>query len=278
MKNEIKSFWHNHPNARHLLKSREGTKEFFEEHDGVVKRLCPYLHEVLDYERCRGKRVLEVGCGMGGQARQMAEKANEFYAIDLAPKSIELTRKRFRIYGINTERIFQGDAENLPFKDASFDLVYSNGVIHHTPDTAKAAKDIFRVMKPDAEAIIMVYHKNSVFWWWDIMIKNKVYYALVKIMPEYIIRIAARFKPSLLSLKVNLADTPWCALGQYSLAAADGHGNPHTKVFTKKEAKELFADFTVIRFDIRGLRNKIFYRFRKIEKRFGFLLFIYLRK
>lgn len=277
-KNQIKHFWHTHPNARHLVKGRETTKEFFEEHDRIIDDLSPYLPLVLDYEGCSGKRVLEVGCGMGGQARFMAQKAKEFFAVDLAPKSIELTRKRFAIYNLNPFNILQSDAENLPFKNEVFDRVCSNGVIHSTPNTPKAAREIYRVLKKDSEAVIMVYYKNSIFWWYDLMIRLRVYYTLVKILPEPIIRLLARLRPSLSGLKEDLNKTAWPRLGEYCLAACDGQGNPHNKVYTKKQARELFKDFSRISFDVRGLRNKFFDRFRFIEKRFGFLLFIYLKK
>ena len=80
--------------------------------------------------------------------------------IDLSPRAIEHTRKRLKIYGFKSE-VGEGDAEKLPFHDAKFDLVYSWGVLHHSPNTSEAINEVYRVLRPNGIARIMIYHKYS---------------------------------------------------------------------------------------------------------------------
>ena len=80
--------------------------------------------------------------------------------VDLASGHLELAKRNFELRGLQgTFR--HGDSENIPFNDNSFDLVYSNGVIHHTPNTTQVVKEIYRVLKPGGRCIIMVYAENS---------------------------------------------------------------------------------------------------------------------
>src|SRR5262249_12233532 len=103
---------------------------------------------------------LEVGCGMGCMAMNWAQRGAEVTAIDLNPTSVEQTRRRFDLLKLDGD-IKQADAEALPFGNDSFDYVYSWGVLHHTPGTAKAIEEIRRVLKPGAEAGVMLYHRAS---------------------------------------------------------------------------------------------------------------------
>lgn len=105
-------------------------------------------------------QFLEIGCGMGTDALQIAKKGIEVTAIDLTDEGIRLAKDRFSLNNYSADlRI--ADAENLPFEDTYFDIVYSFGVLHHIPDTQKAINEIYRVLKPGGEAYIMLYNKIS---------------------------------------------------------------------------------------------------------------------
>lgn len=147
-----------------------GTRRFYELADSVFHRWNQPLHDatgefgrIFEYERFRGKKVLEVGCGMGCMAGHWAAHGAHVTAVDLNPVAIEKTRQRFAIFGYQGD-IRESDGESLPFPDKSFDFVFSWGVIHHTPGIVKAAAEMYRVLKPGGKLGLMLYNRNSVLY------------------------------------------------------------------------------------------------------------------
>lgn len=123
--------------------------------------LEPFLPGFARFEDARGRHVLEIGVGMGADHLEWALSApRSLTGVDLTRQAIELTRARLALHGLGS-RLLVTDAERLPFGDASFDLVYSWGVIHHSPDTAAAAREIARVLRPGGRARVMIYHRRS---------------------------------------------------------------------------------------------------------------------
>lgn len=123
--------------------------------------LEPYIASFARFEEGEGRDVLEIGVGMGADHAQWAlSKPRSLYGIDLTPRSIEHTRTRFTCEGLSSD-LRVGDAEALPFADDSFDLVYSWGVLHHSPNTERCLREVHRVLRPGGIARIMVYHRWS---------------------------------------------------------------------------------------------------------------------
>jgi SAM-dependent methyltransferase len=123
---------------------------------------APWMPEELDYDGTRGLDVLDVGCGQGIDLVLYARAGARVTGIDLTPRHVELARAHTAGLGVT---VVEGDAESLPFADASFDRVSSNGVLHHTPDIAAALREIRRVLRPGGEACIVVYNRNSFHYW-----------------------------------------------------------------------------------------------------------------
>ena len=124
--------------------------------------LEPYIFEFARFDEGRGRDVLEIGVGMGADHLEWAkESPRSLTGIDLTPRAIELTRARLDTYGL-TSSLECGDAECLPFPDESFDLVYSWGVLHHSPDTPRAVAEVYRVLRPGGVARVMIYHRWSI--------------------------------------------------------------------------------------------------------------------
>jgi len=99
---------------------------------------------------------------MGADHLEWAKsKPRSLTGIDLTPRAVEFTKQRFQLFGYES-RLEVGDAENLPFPDNSFDLIYSWGVLHHSPDTPRAIEQVQRVLRPGGTARIMIYHYFSV--------------------------------------------------------------------------------------------------------------------
>ena len=115
---------------------------------------------IIPVDGLRGRRVLEIGCGMGLHSEVMARAGATLTSIDLSDTSIEATRRRLELKGLSAN-VLQMDAEALQFDAQTFDFVWSWGVIHHSSRTARVVREIARVMKPDAECRIMVYNREG---------------------------------------------------------------------------------------------------------------------
>jgi SAM-dependent methyltransferase len=123
--------------------------------------LEPYLRPFARFREAAGRDVLEVGVGMGADHLELAKaRPRRLCGVDLTERAIALTRTRLGFAGLTSD-LRVADAEMLPFPDASFDLVYSYGVLHHSPDTARAVDEVARVLRPGGRARIMIYHKWS---------------------------------------------------------------------------------------------------------------------
>ena len=124
--------------------------------------LEPYIFEFAGFQEGAGRRVLEVGVGMGADHLEWAKARPELLAgIDLTPRAVEYTRSRLEPYGLRS-KLLVADAESLPFDDDSFDIAYSWGVLHHTPDTFRAVQEVRRVLRPGGTARVMIYHSHSI--------------------------------------------------------------------------------------------------------------------
>lgn len=133
----------------------------YEEQANKRYALEPYIFEFAGFADARGKHVLEIGLGLGADHEQFARNGAVIWGIDLTARSVQHVRRRFALLNL-PPRVQVGDAESLPFPDESFDIVYSWGVLHHTPKTSVALREVLRVLKPGGEARIMIYHKHSV--------------------------------------------------------------------------------------------------------------------
>lgn len=126
----------------------------------VRYELEPFIAEFARFEECRGLRVLEIGVGLGADHQRFAEAGAELYGIDLTDRAVAHTRRRLALFGC-VSHLAVGDAEALSFREGCFDVVYSWGVLHHTPDTPKAVAEVHRVLNARGTARVMMYHKWS---------------------------------------------------------------------------------------------------------------------
>ena len=159
---EVEAYWNQRPcNIRHSSKEI-GTRAYFDEVERRKYFVESHIPEFADFSRWNGKRVLEVGCGIGTDATNFARAGAQYTGAELSESSLVLAQKRFGVYGLNG-RFVRCSAENLSehIERNSFDLVYSFGVIHHTVNQRAAVSEIRKVTKGDGEFRMMVYAKNS---------------------------------------------------------------------------------------------------------------------
>ena len=160
LKAQVQEYWDEHPCGTQFTDLEWGSREFYRAVEEDRYQRQPFMAEAVGFDRYPGQDLLEIGCGLGTDLLQFAGGGARVIGLDLTVRSVALARNRFDLEDV--PGIFlTGDAENLPFPDASFDVVYSFGVLHHTPDTARAVREIRRVLRPGGEAVIMLYHSNS---------------------------------------------------------------------------------------------------------------------
>ena len=155
-KNDVRDFWNSDPCGTRYLEGRED----FDAHAHARYTLEPHIFDFAQFQSARGLRVLEIGVGMGADYLEWLKAGAIATGIDLSAVSIEKARQRCLLAGYEPD-LRVADAENLPFNDSSFDLVYSYGVMHHSPDTARCIREARRVLKPGGKARIMIYHHPS---------------------------------------------------------------------------------------------------------------------
>lgn len=246
LKERVRAFWQAHPCGTKFSDAEIGTREFFERVEAHRYAKEWHIPDAADFAGARGLRVLEIGCGLGTDGAQFAKAGADYTGVDLTDAAIDLARKRFEASGLPGEfRV--ADAEHLDFADDSFDLVYSHGVLHHTPDTARAVQEIHRVLKPGGRAIVMLYHRGSYNYRVGIRLLRRAGAGLLK--SESGIRVVHRLTGEPLdSLREhaglltgrNDGDT---SSDEFLSQSTDGAGNPLARVYSRREARELFKDF-----------------------------------
>jgi ubiquinone/menaquinone biosynthesis C-methylase UbiE len=210
LKKQEKEFWEEASCGERLYLD-EPSSEGYLKHLQKRYELEPEILTFAQFEKHKGHKVLEIGLGLGADHQKWAEAGAFLFGADLTQRAVEHTKRRFDLLGLTT-RLQVADAENLPFQDNIFDLVYSWGVLMCTPDTQKAIKEVYRILKPGGTAKIMIYHKYSMvgYMLW-------LRYALLRGRPL----------------------TPLLDIYMRNLES------PGTKAYSVEEARKLFLDFEI---------------------------------
>lgn len=165
---DVRLFWDKRPcNIKHSNK-RVGSKEYFDEVEKRKYFVEPHIPKFAEFEKWKNKKVLEIGCGIGTDSINFARNDADLTCVELSEESLKICKTRFEIYNLHAKFYF-GDCEELSsfLPIEKYDLIYSFGVLHHTPDINKVIEEIKKYMNEDSILKIMVYAKNS---WKDIMI------------------------------------------------------------------------------------------------------------
>lgn len=190
-------------------------------------RLRDYMtvHE-MPLEDLKGKKVLELGSGAGGHSALFAKYGAIMTSADITFSRAKATQVKFDLMGdlaIGCQSM-QSDAENLPFADDTFDIVYSNGVLHHTPNTEKAIEDVYRVLKPGGQAVIMLYCKDSWHYWINMFLCVGILTGKIFTGPNWLGRA-----------------TEWGGKNAQTIK------NPITRCYSARGVRKLFASFEGLR-------------------------------
>lgn len=259
LKTRVHDFWQANPCGTKFADAEIGTRRFFDAIERHRYQTEWHIPEVVDFPRWRDSTVLEVGCGLGTDAINFARAGAFYTGVDLTEASIELVRRRFE-FEDQTADLRVADAEALPFADDSFDLVYSHGVLHHTPDTQRAVDEIHRVLGPGGIAMVMVYHKNSYNYRVNIMALRRLGARMLAFDwgPALVHRLTGEDENRLRELqRIYRQD------GKQMLSAeeflnqnTDGAGNPLARAYTRREAVEMFARFPEVHTEVHFLNKR----------------------
>lgn len=211
-KEAVREFWQREScGSRYLV--GEDERQRLAEHARRRLELEPYIPEFAGFGSARGKKVLEIGVGLGADFVQWCRAGADATGVDLTPAAIEATQRRCELEDFHPA-LRVADAEALPFADGSFDIVYSWGALHHSPDTPRCVDEVWRVLKPGGTARIMIYGRPS---WVAVMLW--VRYALLR-------------------------GRPWWSLYDVVFHHLE---SPGTKTYSDREARQLVSRFRDLR-------------------------------
>ncbi len=212
-KDSVKHFWENASCGEELYLGSKDYDGYLQQSRRRYELEGDLIFPFASFKNTKNLKVLEIGVGLGSDHQLFAEAGAELYGIDLTARSIMHTSQRFKLLGLKSS-LEVSDAENLDFEDENFDVVYSWGVIHHSPKTQLAINEIYRVLRPGGEAKIMIYHKWS------------------------ILGLMLWIRYALLTLK------PWRSLNYIYSNYLE---SPGTKAYSVIEATSMFSEFSSIK-------------------------------
>ncbi len=162
----VRDYWEQASCGTDRTERPKHSLEYFEEIEKFRYDHEPYIHSFAQFTRWRGKDVLEVGVGAGTDFLQWARAGANAHGVDLTLEAVENVQQRLSVYGLAAKSLVNCNAEQIPHKSNSFDLVYSWGVIHHAENMEKVFDEIYRVVKPGGTIKIMVYNIRSMHSWY----------------------------------------------------------------------------------------------------------------
>jgi len=251
----IRDFWEENPcGEHHVVGDGSGPDDpaaFFFTYDRLRYATQRHLLKNFDALDFRGKRVLEIGIGQGSDAQQMIDRGAHYYGVDLTAESCRRAVLRFGIFRKPYKAVVQANATALPFKDKSFDIIYSHGALHHIPEIRKAAGEFSRVLAGDGKVIIMLYARRSLNYYVSILFLRRVLfiglYVLDRLTAGRLIK--RRVFRKHISNASAIGLRRYLSKDTFLSRNTDGPDNPYSRVYSRSEVAAVFNAFSFFRFD-----------------------------
>ncbi|QQR49710.1 class I SAM-dependent methyltransferase [bacterium] len=212
-KESVARYWNQASCGTEFIHEAKHSREYFEAIEDFRYTIEPEIFAFAQFTRFHNKKILEVGVGAGTDFLQWVRAGAQAYGVDLTQEAVTNVLHRLAIYNLTACDVHVADAEKLNFDNNSFDLVYSWGVIHHSPDPVQCLREIVRVTKPGGAIKIMVYNRRSLFAWYQYLqfglLLGKPFTSMKKILAQH-------------------------------------QESPGTQAYTFKEIKKILKDFPVI--------------------------------
>ena len=248
LKERVRAFWQENPCGTKFADAPPGSRRFYqlvEEHRYQKEWHIP---TAAGFAETKDLSVLEVGCGLGTDGAQFAKAGALYTGIDLTEAAVDLAKQRFELFQL-PGNFYVADAEHLDFPDNSFDIVYSHGVLHHTPDTASAVREIHRILRPRGKAVVMLYHRDSYNYRVNISMLRRAGVQLLRWPAGMkLVHLLTGEPEDSLREHARQLQTQSQYLGsqEFLNRNTDGAGNPLARVYSRTEARELFKDFAQV--------------------------------
>lgn len=256
---KIAEFWDTHPCGEDFISESEGA-DFFRQADRIKNQLEPHISNNLRKYDFHGKRILEIGLGQGCEAQKIIQGGGIYNGIDITPESVRRVKDRCRIFSLPYESIQVMNAESMKFEDGSFDVVFTHGVIHHSPRIANIVQEIYRVLRDHGQVIAMVYHRNSINYQFSIRLIRRAGIFLLSLpgAVSLVSRLTGekreRLQKHLFSFKRE--GLGYLRMENFIHKATDGPDNVFSSVFSKRELEGLFCKFNDLRFSVHYLNER----------------------
>jgi ubiquinone/menaquinone biosynthesis C-methylase UbiE len=290
-RDQRRSFWTRYQPGFRFTDAQVGTAQFFSDVERHRYELEPHIPEVVRFPAWRGRDVLEAGCGIATDGVQFARAGSRYTGVDFSSTALDLARRRFELEGVEGSFV-QCSVTDLPFPDGSFDLVYSNGVIHHEPRTEQVVSEFHRVLRPGATALVMVYHRDSFNYRFSIMTVRRSLAALLSLpgVAAAVSKATGEHRDVLQGHRELLSEHGVRYLLDRDLFLShntDGPGNPLSKVYSRNEIRRLFGAFAQVHTAVRFLNLRLYpggHRLagsplgRRLERRWGWHLYVSARR
>lgn len=247
---EVRTFWEAHPCGEETS-TAENSLEYFLGIEDYRYRNAPFILKIAQPEQFAGRRVLEIGCGLGTDGAQFAKAGADYVGVDLTQAAVELARRNLSARGLQAE-FLTVDAEQLPFRAGSFDHVYSFGVIHHTPNPTVVMDEIHRVLRPGGTVTAAVYNRTSINYYVEIMFLRRLGRILLRPSwaPHLLSKTLGLARTKLDGHRENLFRIPRPTREQWISMNTDGPDCPLARVYSVEEARALFARFADVRSEV----------------------------
>ena len=260
LKEQVRAFWQSHPCGTKFTEGVElGSPEFFRRVEEFRYAKEGHILVAADFASAGGLKVLEIGCGLGTDGVQFAKAGADYTGVDLTEAAVELARRNFEWRNLPGQ-FRTADAEKLEFADDTFDLVYSHGVLHHTPDTARAVREVHRVLKPGGRAVVMLYHRDSLNYRLNIGLLRRAGAHLLR--TDTGLRLVHRLTGEPIELlrehaaRVREDARRYFSPAEFLSQNTDGPGNPLARVYSRAEVRRLFKDFAEVETAVHFLNKR----------------------
>ncbi|MDQ1358542.1 MAG: hypothetical protein QOG44_2915 [Acidimicrobiaceae bacterium] len=238
-------FWSDYQPGFRFAHSPVGTKGFFEEVSAYRLAVEPHIDGVVHFDQWAGKDVLEAGCGIGTDGARFASGGARYTGADFSGTALSLARRRFQLEGLDG-RFLKSSLTHLPFRDCSFDLVFSHGVIHHIRDVESVVREFRRVLRAGGTALVMVYHRHSLNYHLTIQTVRRAAAGLLLLPggPKVVAKVTHEPEEVLDGQRQLLTEhgLRYLTNGELFLSNnTDGPGNPYSRVYSRAELRALFG-------------------------------------
>jgi ubiquinone/menaquinone biosynthesis C-methylase UbiE len=261
---KVQEFWDAKPCDSDVSTRLQGERPYYLEIERDRYSHQAHINRIMDWIDWNGKVVLEIGTGVGTDARNIIRRGGKYHGINVDQGSVDATKNALEVFDVEGE-VSRCSATGLVFPDDSFDVVYSFGVLHHIPDARQAVSEIKRVLKPGGELLVMVYNKSSINYRIEILVLRKLFVRLLRI-PGIIKMFAIMGLPEdKLRRHAEIFASGKMTPEEWLSRNTDGPDNPYSVVYDKPDIEKLLDGYLI-------RKNEVFFFDARHWGMFGKLL------